>query len=429
MILLALLNTFLPAVALAAIAWMVLQTLRMNAATRYWGWWAALVAVVTLPFWPIQMEPMPAQIEMTSIAPVEVLPQTSWFVWAVLVYVAFASYRVARIALSYVRLRRIVNSGKWVDATRVDALRMAHGVKRSARLLTTKEVTSPVAAGFLHPVIILPEAMLASLTPEELDHVLLHELAHIVRRDDWTNLAARLAGVFLGLHPVIAFVLSRIEKERELACDDWVVAATGEARPYATSLARVFELSRGELSREHREHLLASGMTGSRLGDRVEQLLTRGRRFTRDASIATLIVMAGVLLGAVAMASRSPALVAFAQEPTALPPVPPAPPVAPTAPTAPVAPISLTAPIAPERPVSPLRPSVAIRSEELQRAQAEIARAELDLRNQIMALQTQREELRRAIEQLHRDYREEVKQVREALEKALRESLERPQEK
>ena len=61
------------------------------------------------------------------------------------------------------------------------------------------------------------------------------------------------------LHPVAIWILWRIEREREMACDDWVVARTGAARPYAASLAHLFELRRAR-----RGEILASGIFGNR---------------------------------------------------------------------------------------------------------------------------------------------------------------------
>jgi hypothetical protein len=168
----------------------------------------------------------------------------------------------------------------------------------------------PVAIGFQHPAVILPEALLADLTSAELDHVLLHELAHIARRDDWTNLLARIAWAALALHPVAAWVLRQIDRERELACDDWVVAATGAARPYAASLARLFELCTSR-----RRALLASGIAdgGSQLGDRIAMLLRRGRQFNPQASALRVSVCAAAMLFLVIAGSRTPAWIAFAQ--------------------------------------------------------------------------------------------------------------------
>ncbi len=326
MIVLSVLNTFAAAVAMAAVAWIGLCVFRANAATRYWTWWAVLAALVALLGWPGQTEPVVSTMPVATLAaaPIEIAPSVDWFVWIVLAWSAFATYRLLRIAISYAHLRSVIRNARPLDATRLDALRSAHSVNRSTLLLASNHVSGPISAGYLQASIILPEGVSANLTPEELDHVLLHELAHVARRDDWTKLAARLTGAFLGLHPVAAFALSRIEREREHACDDWVAAATGDPKAYAASLARVFELSRGN------KEVLAAGMTGPRLGDRVTRLLAAGHRFTRGASRLSLLVIAVTLVIAVIAGLRAPAWVVFAQD---QPPVVNAPP-APTKPPA-----------------------------------------------------------------------------------------------
>src|SRR5205085_2946501 len=96
--------------------------------------------------------------------------------------------------------------------------------------------------------------------------------------DDWTNLMGRLASAAFVLHPVAAWVLRRIEREREIACDDWVVAATGSAVHYAATLARLFEFCC-----TRRRELLATGMAhrSSNLGERIEILLRPRFHFLR----------------------------------------------------------------------------------------------------------------------------------------------------
>jgi len=195
---------------------------------------------------------------------------------------------------------------------------MSCGIDRPVRLLVSSEIASPMAAGFLHPAVIVPASLLDEFTEPELDHVLLHELAHIARHDDWTNLAARVADAAFGLHPVAAWILKRIDREREIACDDWVVAMTGEARPYAASLTRLFELCSAQ-----RRHMLATGMAerASHLGDRIEMLLRRGREFVPGASFSRVAAGAAVLLAFVLVGAQAPQWIAFAQERIA--PVPP----------------------------------------------------------------------------------------------------------
>ena len=123
-----------------------------------------------------------------------------------------------------------------------------------------------MAVVFLRPAVILPESLPGELAERELHHIWSHEAAHLARRDDCRNLAAHLAGAILALHPVAIWITRQIEREREIACDYWAVARTRSARPYAASLARMFELRW-----ERRNEVLASGVLGpaSRLSDRI----------------------------------------------------------------------------------------------------------------------------------------------------------------
>src|SRR5258708_20170297 len=138
-------------------------------------------------------------------------------------------------------------------------------------LLVSDEIASPLAAGFLHPMIVMPERLLDQMDEPELDCVLLHERAHVARRDDWTNLMAGVATALFAFHPVALWILKRIEREREIACDDWVVAKTGSARRYAATLARLFEVCP-----VRRHELLATGMArpSPPLAHRLPLLLT-----------------------------------------------------------------------------------------------------------------------------------------------------------
>lgn len=289
MILLNILNSFAPSAAIALIAWGALRLLRANAATRYGVWWAVLASVVAMVLWP-QRAPIASIAPAVSVEPAKL----DWVAWVVAAWAAFALYRTVRIVVGYVWLRRIMKQARpWSQPS----------------IVLSDDAMTPFTAGFAKPVIVLPASFPEKLTDEEMQHVLLHEEAHIARRDQWANLLARVIGVFFGLHPVAALALARIERERERACDDWVVAATGEAKPYAASLTRVFELTRRCSQPD-----LASGFMGSRLGGRIEELLTQGRQFTRCASIPMLAVIVLPLAISAGLGLRAPAMVAYAQE-------------------------------------------------------------------------------------------------------------------
>jgi uncharacterized protein (TIGR03435 family) len=183
-------------------------------------------------------------------------------------------------------------------------------------VLLSSEIDSPIAIGFIHPAVILPEALVLKLSREEMDDVLLHEAAHLARWDDWTNLAARVLAAVLALHPVALWVLRRIEIEREAACDDWVVSRTQSARHYARSLARLYEL-RFAQRKTVRCEALASGVVGRRslLRARIEALLCRGRDFAPLVSLPRVAAGVVVLIAIAGVASFSPRWIAFAQTP------------------------------------------------------------------------------------------------------------------
>ena len=332
----AFLNTLWQTAAIALLAWAALRWIpRVNAATREAVWWAVLAFVVLLPIVrgvpaqrpaphaassasvPLPFDRAPVPVARESVrrdSPSQVvLPNGSWPTLFLVLWCALCIAQCARLACSYLHLRRLKQAG-WPappeQQASFDAWIRTSGIRRPVRLLISNRVPMPVAIGFQHPAVVLPESLLAHLTAADLDHILLHELAHIARRDDWTNLLAQLAWAVLALHPVAAFVLRQIDRQRELACDDWVVAATGAARPYAASLARLFELC---VSR--RRALLASGIAdgGSQLGDRIALLLRRGREFSPQASALRVSVCTAALLILVFAASRTPAWIAFAQ--------------------------------------------------------------------------------------------------------------------
>jgi len=339
------LNSMWIALLLALVAWTLTRTLlKSNAATRHVLWWAVLLLILLLPFRgldrlmqapasvrPVAIVPQRAQNMVRQIQPAPApavpaaravapplfpiqLDSRPWLPVMAFVWALFCLLHLVRIAVSFVYIRSVKRRSQPASPQLWDVCRQwtqACGIRRPVRLLVSHQVASPLATGFLRPAIILPAQLAPQLAGRELDHVLLHELAHVARRDDWTNLTAQTLAALVGLHPVAAWVLRQVERERELACDDWVVSMTGEARPYAASLARLFELCR-----DRRRMMLAAGMagSGSHLGERIDTLLDRGREFTRSASLPRVAVTVAVLaILAIAFAVRAPRWIMLAR--------------------------------------------------------------------------------------------------------------------
>lgn len=101
------------------------------------------------------------------------------------------------------------------------------GVRNNIWLLESDLLDSPAAWGILRPTIILPRGMSRSLSAEELQWVLLHELAHVRRRDLTMAAVQRCATVLYFFHPVVWIAIRVIDRLREDACDDLAVAHSG----------------------------------------------------------------------------------------------------------------------------------------------------------------------------------------------------------
>ena len=124
---------------------------------------------------------------------------------------------------------------------RLDQLSARLRVTKSVALLETCFAEAPVVIGCLRPVILFPVGLLAGMPASQIEAILLHELAHIRRRDYLANLLQTVVEGFLFYHPAVWWISSVIRTERENCCDDLVVAINGNAHEYATALTALEE--------------------------------------------------------------------------------------------------------------------------------------------------------------------------------------------
>jgi beta-lactamase regulating signal transducer with metallopeptidase domain len=239
--------------------------------------------------------------------------------WGLAIAGAWASlsiFRAAQLILSAVRLRGLVRRAMPIPVD--EALRGLLRIKsagmrgdRSAELFTSDEVERPSVLGFLHPRILLPPRLRERLTAAELQQVVRHEMEHLRRGDDWTNLLQKIALVIFPLNPVLLWVEHRLCAERELACDDSVLRSSCGRRAYAICLTRLAEHS---MLRRGLSLALGAWERQPELVRRVHRILRRpAEAMSRRQTLAlTGSVIVGVMACAVGLA-RSPQLVGFAE--------------------------------------------------------------------------------------------------------------------
>lgn len=164
---------------------------------------------------------------------------TDWKLWAVLMWIAGIFFFVIGLGWSYLRLRKIISGAERLGDTAWTELALDIErdlrIGRPVRLLTSSEVDVPITAGFLYPRVLLP-AEAPEWNVERRRVVLLHEFAHIKRLDALTQLLAQIAVALYWFHPLVWWAAREMQREREHACDDFVLSAGARASDYAGDL-------------------------------------------------------------------------------------------------------------------------------------------------------------------------------------------------
>jgi beta-lactamase regulating signal transducer with metallopeptidase domain len=177
---------------------------------------------------------------------------------------------------------------------RLDVMRLQMGIRRFVDLRLSSRIANPLTAGVLRPWILLPVAALTRLSPEQVEVILSHELAHIRRRDYLWNILQTVVETLFFFHPAVWWISRRAREERELCCDDAALARCPDPSVYASAL-----LSLEENRRNHLRLAMALDGHQSRAGLRARILHILGDpdpspRSVRPLSLAGVVVAVAI---------------------------------------------------------------------------------------------------------------------------------------
>ena len=224
----------------------VLERARAN--VRYVVCWAALLLVVALPWLPSLPSTLATAradaLLSTQDEAVVSLPDTWWTSALVIlaVWTAWAGACTLRLASAMVALRRARARAEAFPSQVESVLPHWNRVRlegRRATLVVSDSVTTAAALGCGSPMIAVAPALVKTLDAAELDRVLIHEWAHVQRRDDLVHILQILVRVAAGWHPAVWWIDRRLHVEREVACDEMTVAITGSPKSYAACLLKL----------------------------------------------------------------------------------------------------------------------------------------------------------------------------------------------
>ena len=232
-------------------------------------------------------------------------PHLAWLVSGWLAGVCLLSLRPLIGWHATWRLRRVgVSEVPESVSVMLNHLAERLGLRRVTKIFQSSLVRIPCVVGAFKPVILLPASVLIGLSPEQLEAVLAHELAHVRRHDFLVNALQTLAETLLFYHPPIWWLSRRVRQEREHCCDDLAISVCGDVAGYARMLVSI----EGLRARVPQTSMAAGG--GS-LVERIRRLLpsseqTRSPWMTGIVVVATLMVLVGSWQWTVGQVSNLP---------------------------------------------------------------------------------------------------------------------------
>ncbi len=305
------------ALALLAIDWLALKICRMKSpALRHQVWLFGLVAMATLPlsskavqrFSSLQpasqvlnyvIEAPRVVIDFAPQLPAQTLPETAPERAAAVfptaspvkataktpigpsllfaLWVIGALITLSRLATNHLSLRRAIRQAQSVHSADLDCDESIILITSEVSLRLSSEVRSPILCGVFRPTILLPADIAGWTTPDERAAMIQHELAHVERRDPLINLFQTALSVIFFFHPLVRYACRQLSLEREMACDDRVVAMGATAEVYAAGILKAAERSITAVGTPSGAHQLALFSARQILERRLEMILNKDR--------------------------------------------------------------------------------------------------------------------------------------------------------
>jgi beta-lactamase regulating signal transducer with metallopeptidase domain len=174
----------------------------------------------------------------------------------------------ARLSLGWVWMERLCRSGIPVTdphcLAKFQSLLIRMQISRPVRLLESALVEVPMLIGWMRPTILVPVSLFVGLTPDQIQAVFAHELAHIKRYDFIINLLQTIIETVLFYHPAIWWISWQLREERENCCDDIALDVMQDRLIYISALT---------LLEEARVMPLALSVSGGTLLQRISRIV------------------------------------------------------------------------------------------------------------------------------------------------------------
>jgi len=180
----------------------------------------------------------------------------------------------------------------WLDL--LDDLTVKTGLDKAISLVESALVRTPQVVGYLKPMILFPLGMINRLPAAEVEAILAHELAHILRHDHLLNVLQGFVETLFYYHPGVWWISAQVRTERESAADELAIQLTGDSLTYAKALVTVQEMGFMPMS----PALAFAGQQKSQFMLRLQRILHIKSPTTNTMEkMLTVVLVAGTLSG------------------------------------------------------------------------------------------------------------------------------------
>lgn len=218
-----------------------------------------------------------------------------WFIWLIGIIAL-----TIRLTGGYLYTQRLRNyhitplPDRWL--VMMDELIFKMKISRKISAFFSPLANVPLTLGVFKPVILFPLTALTGLSPKEIEAVIAHELAHILRHDYLFNIIQSMIEIIFFYHPAIWIISWQLRAERENSCDNLAIAATGDKIAYAKALATV-----------QTRHNFATQQLSMAFLPKGNNILQRIKRIQKETAMKTNfkegIIAAGIIIGGLTLAS------------------------------------------------------------------------------------------------------------------------------
>lgn len=207
-----------------------------------------------------------------------------------------------RFVWGYARVQRLRKRNTEPVPSEIEAIltRLSKkiGLTRAVQVLQSGSIDTPMVIGALRPVVLLPVGLLSGLSPEQIECILAHELAHIKRNDYLINIFQSMVEILFFFHPAVWWVSNMVREERENCCDETVLSLKNDNMVYARALLNLESLRSANPN-------LAMASNGGSLFKRIKRITGAEARETRFYSRGLFVAMLTLTLIFVVSTSAS----------------------------------------------------------------------------------------------------------------------------